>query len=301
MIPNNNEEKKETKPVNNLQPKLSKSIVQSFVAGAISGTASSVLLQPFDLIKTRVQQCPSSSFLQAARNIARTEGVLGFWTGVTPSLWRMVPGIGLHFACYHTLTASLASDNRPLTSAQALVVGGVSRVFAGTLLIPVTVVKTRWEAGGDQFQYRGRGMLAALRTIFRVEGVAGLVSGLGPTIVRDAPYSGIYLLLYNKLKLVAAVAEMADTNTRSAAQFVCGLVAGAAATVVVQPADVVKTELQLRREKVRDREVVRQVYAARGLRGFFVGLLPRLIRKSLMSALSWTVYERLTAAMLTKL
>jgi hypothetical protein len=29
-----------------------------------------------------------------------------------------------------------------------------------------------------------------------------------------------------------------------------------------------------------------------GVKGFFSGLMPRLVRRSLVSALSWTVYDR---------
>ena len=277
----------------------SSSVLTSFLAGALSGSCTTVLLQPFDLIKTRVQQSPHSSVWSQARLVLHTDGPLGFWTGVTPSLWRTVPGIGLHFASYHLLSSQLSHDGQPssLSSLQSLTVGGLSRVFAGTVLMPMTVVKTRWEAGGGRFDYKGGGVVEAVRTIIRLEGVRGLVSGLLPTILRDAPYSAIYLMFYNNLKQITT-AE-AD-HKKSLKHFMCGLVAGALATVLVQPADVVKTELQLSQERVSHWRVVSQIYSHRGVTGFFVGLGPRVVRKSLMSALAWTVYERATSKMLTK-
>ena len=277
----------------------SSSVLTSFLAGALSGSCTTVLLQPFDLIKTRVQQEPHSSVWSQARRVLHTDGPLGFWTGVTPSLWRTVPGIGLHFASYHLLSSQLSHDGQPssLSSLQSLTVGGLSRVFAGTVLMPMTVVKTRWEAGGGRFDYKGGGVVGAVRTIIRLEGVRGLVSGLLPTILRDAPYSAIYLMFYNNLKQVTTAQT---DHKRSLQHFMCGLVAGALATVLVQPADVVKTELQLSQERVSHWRVVSQIYSHRGVRGFFVGLGPRVVRKSLMSALAWTVYERATSKMLTK-
>jgi len=273
----------------------SSSLLTSFLAGSLSGSCSTVLLQPFDLIKTRVQQSPHSTIWSQVSHVARAEGILGFWTGVTPSLWRTVPGIGLHFFSYHLLT-NLISDGQ-LTSPQSLTVGGLARVFAGTLLMPFTVIKTRWEAGGGRFGYKGAGVLGAAKTIVRLEGPRGLMSGLVPTILRDAPYSAIYLMFYNKLKQVTASEEQLQLSSPELRHFTCGLAAGAGATVLVQPADVVKTELQLSRERVGHWRVLSEVWTDRGLRGFFVGLVPRVVRKSLMSALAWTVYERATSNM----
>lgn len=274
------------------------SIINSFLAGAFSGTCSTILLQPFDLIKTRMQQFPSLGLIKVTKDIARNEGLSSFWTGVTPSLWRTVPGIGLHFSFYHCLSSSLVPDQSGLSSLQSLTVGVLSRVMAGTVLIPATVIKTRWEAAGPVFRYKGQGMMSAARSIVRVEGVRGLLSGLVPTIVRDAPYSGIYLLFYNKLKQLSSVSELTSSNGRSLGQFVCGIGAGCVATIIVQPADVLKTEMQLRQERVSQWSVVQTVYRDRGLQGFYVGLVPRIVRKSLMSALAWTVYERVSERML---
>ena len=139
-------------------------------------------------------------------------------------------------------------------------------------------------------------MLGAVKTILRLEGGRGLVAGLVPTILRDAPYSALYLMFYNKLKAVTAGEEPSGSLTH----FSCGLLAGALATLLVQPADVVKTELQLRQERVGHWRVIRQIYSDRAVGGFFVGLGPRVVRKSLMSALAWSVYERATYQMLTK-
>ena len=110
---------------------------------------------------------------------------------MTPSLWRTVPGVGLYFTVFH----GLAGD-RQLAAGEGLALGGVTRVLAGTLLIPVTVVKTRWEARDSRY----RGVLRALVTIQQGEGVRGLASGLLPTLLRDVPYSALYLGAYSQLK-----------------------------------------------------------------------------------------------------
>ena len=40
-------------------------------------------------------------FLTKVRAIVRESGVAGLWAGVTPSLWRTVPGVGIYFLIFH--------------------------------------------------------------------------------------------------------------------------------------------------------------------------------------------------------
>jgi len=80
--------------------------------------------------------------------------------------------------------------------------------------------------------------------------------------------------------------------TVSVTNFACGLGAGFAASTVTHPADVVKTRMQLRPDRYPSvRSAMVAVWGAQGARGFLVGLVPRMLRRTLMSALAWTVYE----------
>ena len=52
--------------------------------------------------------------------------------------------------------------------------------------------------------YKYNSIGEALRLIYKYEGVKGLSSGLIPTLLRDAPYSGLYLMFYTQLKNTVA-------------------------------------------------------------------------------------------------
>lgn len=82
--------------------------------------------------------------------------------------------------------------------------------------------------------------------MIKQNGIVGFWRGLFPTFLRDAPFSGLYLVFYRR-QLQAFDSEKADMWTR----FLCGLSAGFAACLITQPFDIVKTVILLYPEKFR--------------------------------------------------
>eukprot|EP00123_Amoebidium_parasiticum_P009704 comp19654_c0_seq2/m.23264 comp19654_c0_seq2/g.23264 ORF comp19654_c0_seq2/g.23264 comp19654_c0_seq2/m.23264 type:complete len:223 (-) comp19654_c0_seq2:699-1367(-) len=178
------------------------------MAGACSGLITSVTLQPFDVVKTRLQQTPSAERLRlipCVVGIVKDEGVYALWKATVPSIYRTVPGVGLYFVSLNSLKNIVLGSSfhvqneghKTLSPGESLLVAFFARAFATTALMPVTVVKTRLESG--LFSYPNT--WAALATIARSEGVRGLMAGLGPTILRDAPFSALYYAFYEQAYL----------------------------------------------------------------------------------------------------
>jgi solute carrier family 25 protein 38 len=91
----------------------------------------------------------------------------------------------------------------------------------------------RYESG----VYKYRSVVHALGSIYTHEGLRGLTCGLLPTILRDAPFSGIYYMVLMELKYLNLPGFSHVGNT-----FISGVIAGSLASVLVHPADVVKTK-----------------------------------------------------------
>ena len=251
------------------------------LTGSLSGLVSCLLLQPFDLLKTRMQQQPNT-LLSTTKLVLHEHGVQGLWKGTMPTIVRNVPGSGMYFYTLHILRTALkkAGINNDVVN----LVGGVTaRVSVGAVLMPITVVKVRMES----INYNYSSIMEATKQIVKTQGIKGLFSGLGATSLRDAPFAGVYVFCYEQLK------AKIDLESRLLRNSLAGVGSGFLATFVTQPFDTLKTRIQLDTKSVGITNATKMLFQEQGLNGFFVGMMPRLARKSLSSAISWVVYEEL--------
>lgn len=274
--------------------------VKAFMCGSLSGTCSTLLFQPLDLVKTRLQTLQNGVQPGSGRvgmvtvfvSVLRTEKLLGLWRGVSPSFVRCIPGVGIYFSTYFTLKQHFFANGAP-GPLQAVLLGAGARCVAGVCMLPVTVIKTRFESG----RYKYSSVLGALRCVCQTEGPKALFSGLTATLLRDAPFSGIYVMIYSQAKYTLPQ-EISQSSYAPLANFSCGVLAGVLASIVTQPADVVKTHVQVSPDVFSGTsDVIRYIYKEHGLVGFFRGAVPRSLRRTMMAAMAWTVYEQLMAQM----
>ncbi|XP_067670834.1 mitochondrial glycine transporter B-like [Haliotis asinina] len=264
-------------------------VVKSFVAGSLSGTCSTLLFQPLDLVKTRVQLSinfgKTQGIVSVLTHVIEKDRLVGLWRGVVPSITRCVPGVGIYFASLHWLRTNFGTtDPHPMES---LLLGATARSVAAVAVLPFTVIKTRYESGSFQYSSMSR----ALVITHQKEGLKGLYCGLGPTLMRDVPFSSLYLMFYTQLKKTLPE-DMLQEKSLPLFHFMCGIMAGTMASVVTQPADVIKTHAQLNPAMYDNiRACALHVYQKDGLVGFWRGIIPRTLRRTLMAAMAWTIYE----------
>lgn len=88
---------------------------QSLMIGGLSGGMGPLVNNPLDVVKTRLQKQivkpgkePKYTGLgQSCRLIAREEGVLALWKGITPRLLRIMPGQAITFMTYEAVSAKM--------------------------------------------------------------------------------------------------------------------------------------------------------------------------------------------------
>lgn len=123
-------------------------------------------------------------------------------------------------------------------------------------LLPLVLVLTSVvPSQSDRFSRSAYGTLrGSLVHLYRTHGVRGYFQGFGATALRDAPYAGIYLALYEGCKgaLTAVAAPGARPQPAGGSQQLAwvasasGVVAGATATLLTHPFDIIKTRIQTR-------------------------------------------------------
>lgn len=63
-------------------------------------------------------------------------------------------------------------------------------VWAATVISPLELVRTKMQS--EQLTYKE--VDKAVRTTIKSDGIISLWKGLGPTLLRDVPFSGMFLL-----------------------------------------------------------------------------------------------------------
>jgi len=286
---------------------------QQLLSGAVSGFAGAVFLQPLDLLKTRIQQGDSAGSSSNSRNttliwrtthdIIKQDGIKGLWRGTAATLVRNVPGVALYFTSLTHLRSVMANSPSfsvqeittkdgvktvlpKLTSQGNLIAGAAARVGVGFLLNPFSVLKARFESELHAYKSLSGSLLSMARM-----GPSELMRGFVASSLRDAPYSGLFVVIYEAVKRestsIAPSAYATSIHGFSAAS------AGAIATMVTHPFDVIKTKMQVRSEE-RYRgfaSTVSRTWQLRGAAGFFDGASLRMSRKILSSVIGWAIFE----------
>ena len=173
----------------------------------------------------------------------------------------------------------------------------VGSVVAETVTLPTDVAKTRLQVQTDA---RYSGFANCLITIRREEGTRALWKGLAPALLRQVCYSSLSLVLYEPVRngygTLFRAAGLANQDNSGKPSFLerllAGGTAGALSISVFNPTEVLKTKIMTSSTQLTMREVIREVYAKDGLRGFWAGISPNISRTFLVNAAELGTYDQ---------
>mmetsp|Transcript_12699 Transcript_12699/g.27519 ORF Transcript_12699/g.27519 Transcript_12699/m.27519 type:complete len:330 (+) Transcript_12699:393-1382(+) len=200
--------------------------VLRLAAGAGAGIVAMSATYPLDMVRGRltVQEGKTGQYkgiVHATRVIIAEEGPRALYKGWLPSVIGVIPYVGLNFAVYETLKASMLQhyglrDERELSVMARLGCGAVAGTFGQTVAYPFDVARRRLQvsgwtgarslhaaAHGDAVVYRG--MMDCFVKTVQEEGFLALFKGLAPNYVKVVPSIAIAFVTYEQVKELLGV------------------------------------------------------------------------------------------------
>ena len=278
----------------------------SLMIGGVTGVIVGITLQPLEILKTNLiinptknhkidHHNPFKSIIFVTKEIFRMDGIKGFWRGLTPALLKLSLSAGFYFAFLSKIEQKFNAIHSKYMkeNTKNFLSSSISRSLSGLLTNPIQVVRTRFEVMGFS-QYNN--IRDAFKKIYKNEGLKGFTSGIGATVLRDAPFAGIYFMIYVRSKRF--LEEKNNGWNLLMKTFVSGIVAGVVATTLTNPFDIIRARMQysffILDEKKKYKSVwdgIEKIKKNEGWGGFLKGLAPRLMRKPLSNSITFVVFE----------
>ncbi|EEY58447.1 Mitochondrial Carrier (MC) Family [Phytophthora infestans T30-4] len=305
------------------------------IAGSAGGMLAMALLYPLDQIKTIMQVNTSETEEDAEQQIGKADSTKlraptrHFWAQVAEILktkkWQVYQGhvstqiaLGgsnfVYFFCYNGLkTHLLKRQNRQIsgniTPVQNLLLSCLAGVINVYICAPLWVANMRLKSK-DAAEYSG--VLDCLRKVTANEGFLSLWNGtLASLVLVSNPV--IHYVSYERMK-IALQKKRHDTGLAEAALsaldiFLLGALAKSFTTVVTYPLQVAQSLMRTQQKTGKSLEekptratglagCLAQIYADRGVAGYFAGLQAKLLQTVLTAAISLVTYEKLLALIL---
>uniref|UniRef100_A0A6G1SCV6 Mitochondrial glutamate carrier 1 n=1 Tax=Aceria tosichella TaxID=561515 RepID=A0A6G1SCV6_9ACAR len=298
-------------------------LVAKIINGGIAGMVGVASLFPIDLAKTRLQNQTVGnevykSIFDCLKKVIKAEGYFGLYRGSAVNLLLITPEkaiklTGNDFFRHllstehnkHSSSGQGKSKKAHLTLPREILAGGGAGLCQIIVTTPMELLKIGGQQGtSSQSEQRPSAMRTAL-SIVRKRGILGLYqNGFTSTMLRDVSFSVVYFPLFAHLSMLGHTLmldkkqdEVDDANSLFWVNFLAGCTAAGISSVVVNPADVVKTRLQLINLGSSDaqkytgiRNAFVEIYRNEGLGAFMKGASARVMYIAPLFGIAQTVY-----------
>ncbi|CAK1545985.1 unnamed protein product [Leptosia nina] len=269
-----------------------------FTLGSFAGALGATAVYPIDLVKTRMQNQRTGSFIGevAYRNswdcfkkVIRHEGVFGLYRGLVPQLIGVAPEKAIKLTMNDLVRDKCMDKKGNLTLPAEILAGACAGASQVVFTNPLEIVKIRLQVAGEI----AGGSKVRAWAVVKDLGLFGLYKGAKACLLRDVPFSAIYFPAYAHCK-----AHFADENgyNHPLTLLAAGAIAGVPAASLVTPADVIKTRLQVVARSGQTTytgviDATRKIWAEEGARAFWKGAVARVFRSSPQFAVTLVTYE----------
>ena len=178
------------------------------LAGAGATVVSEALMNPFDVVKQRMQISHGCyrSVMHCAHTVWRNEGLRAFYISYPTSLTVTMPFQSIQFVAYEYMRKVLCPSGNydPLTH---VVAGGAAGAVAAAVTNPLDVIKTLLQTRGNSTDIRIRGtdgLVAGAKIVYSEYGMRGFLRGIKPRVLTHMPSTAISWSVYEYFKWALA-------------------------------------------------------------------------------------------------
>lgn len=178
------------------------------LAGLFSGLTEAVIINPFEVVKVKLQAerddiRKQQSTISTAREILKKDGFgnKGLNKGLTSTLGRHGVFNMIYFSFYHNIKNILPEkEDKTVDFLQRFTIGFLSGVIGSCTNIPFDVAKSRIqgpqpEAGVIKYKT----CFQTIKLIYKEEGYLALYKGLVPKVLRLGPGAAIMMIVYENV------------------------------------------------------------------------------------------------------
>ncbi|KAG8733489.1 hypothetical protein FRC11_005782 [Ceratobasidium sp. 423] len=244
-------------------------------------------------------------FLATGVQIVRRETPLALYKGLGAVLSGIIPKMAIRFTSFEAYKGFLTDKETGKASTGMVFIAGLGAgvTEAVAVVTPMEVVKIRLQAQqhslADPLEVpRYRNAAHAAYTIVREEGFSTLYRGVSLTALRQATNQGANFTAYQELKKAAHKWQPDLVDLPSWQHMVIGLISGAMGPFSNAPIDTIKTRLQKapaepgKSAMARITAIAADMWKQEGVRSFYKGITPRVLRVAPGQAIVFAVYER---------
>jgi len=274
--------------------------IKDITAGSVGGVAQVLSGHPLDTVKVRLQTQAGlyKGTIDCLTRTVKEEGFMGLYKGVQSPLVGLAVMNSVMFLAYGQSKVLIQSDpNTPLTIPQYLMAGALTGAVISFVEGPIDLFKSQIQvqrAGESKYT----GVFDCARQIVGRYGIRGMYQGLGPTFLRDIPSNATYFGFYELTRKLMVKPGQNVTDLPAWKVMTAGGVGGFMYWALTYPTDVLKSTIQTDNIDRTQRkyhgiiDCAKKIYIAEGIKGFYKGVTPCLIRSVPANAACFVVYEQ---------
>lgn len=265
--------------------------------GGLASAGAACCTHPLDLLKVHLQtqQGGKIGVISQTVNIVKSQGLLALYNGLSASLVRQLTYSTTRFGIYEVAKQTVSPNGEPISFGQRVAMAAVAGACGGFVGTPGDMVNVRMQNDiklpADQRRNYNHAIDGMAR-VAREEGFRKLFSGADWATGRAVLMTIGQLCFYDQVKMTLLDTPYFSDNLVT--HFTSSLCAGAIATTMTQPLDVLKTRSMNAKpgEFSGAMDLVR--YTAKGgPLAFYKGYFPAFARLGPHTILTFVFFEQL--------